>query len=165
MIYAAFYFGKPGKHESLAYRLRCFIGDGLTKLFTHGRYSHCELAIPTEDKDSQGRVIYKCYSSSIRDKGVRCKLMPLPKEKWVVVPISLFHTYEYRLHNEETLLKFFEKHKGKPYDFMGALGVVTGAKQSDKKWFCSEFMAEFLGLNQAWRYSPNHLAALFRLKD
>ena len=30
---------------------------------------------------------YECYSASIRDKGVRRKVMPLPSAKWDLIPL------------------------------------------------------------------------------
>ena len=48
--------------------------DWLTRILTRGQYSHAEIVVREHPQAS----VYTCYSASIRDKGVRCKVMPLP---------------------------------------------------------------------------------------
>ncbi|EAW1753263.1 hypothetical protein A4I49_004184 [Salmonella enterica subsp. enterica serovar Choleraesuis] len=119
--------------------------DWLTRKVTRGIYSHCELAV------EHGGNEYLCYSASFRDRGVRGKIIPLPDDKWDKLPLKA------TLPEVEV---FFRKHNGKRYDWQGALGIVLYNRERKDKLFCSEFCAEFLGLNDSWRYSPSHLYAL-----
>ena len=50
--------------------------------------------------------------------------------------------------------------RGKKYDWSGAIGTVLKIRQSENKWFCSEFCAAVMGIDDGWRFSPNDLAAL-----
>ncbi|WP_318367370.1 hypothetical protein [Enterobacter sp.] len=121
------------------------LADWLTRKVTRGIYSHCELAVARDGNN------YLCYSASFRDRGVRGKLMPLPEDKWDKLPLNA---------TLQEVEAFFRKHDGKRYDWKGALGIVLSNKEQRDRLFCSEFCAEFLQLNESWRYSPNHLYAL-----
>ncbi|EAA3638885.1 TPA_asm: hypothetical protein GB248_18600 [Salmonella enterica subsp. enterica] len=77
--------------------------------------------------------------------------MPLPDDKWDKLPLKA------TLPEVEV---FFRKHNGKRYDWQGALGIALYNRERKDKLFCSEFCAEFLGLNDSWRYSPSHLYSL-----
>lgn len=139
MVYLAFYKGTT-EHKGIAR-----LSDWLTRLITRGPYSHCELAVTLPSGE------YTCYSSSVRDDGVRCKVMPLPGDTWDLVPLSI----------EPALIEeYFQQRKGTPYDWFGAIGFVTLSHGREGKYFCSEFCAECLGLLDAWRYSPNMLYAI-----
>ena len=124
------------------------LGDWLIRTFTRSPYSHCEIA------GNKGNGQYACYSASLRDGGVRCKTMPLPADKWDLIPI--------RQNVYADVLNYFGRTQGEPYDFIGACGVVLGIKGSLKKWFCSEWCAAALGLQYPDRYSPQGLAGWFR---
>lgn len=58
------------------------LADWVTRKVTRGIYSHCELAI------EHGGDEFLCYSASLRDRGVRGKLMPLPDDKWDKLPLQ-----------------------------------------------------------------------------
>lgn len=120
-------------------------GDSLTRLFTRGAYSHCEIAVVL------GGGQYRCYSSSIRDGGVRVKTMPLPADKWELIPLP-----ETAAAAAEELYK---RTCGEAYDWAGALGIVLPLRHRRDKWFCSEWCATALGLAGPHQYSPNRLAA------
>ncbi|MHA0510220.1 hypothetical protein [Enterobacter kobei] len=137
--YLAFYKG-TSEHKGLAR-----LSDWLTRVVTRGPYSHCELAFQLPSGE------YVCYSSSVRDDGVRCKVMPLPADKWDLVPVSI---------EPARIDEYFQMRKGVPYDWLGAIGFVTLSHGRTDKYFCSEFCAECLGLLDAWRYSPNLLYAI-----
>ena len=83
------------------------------------------------------------------------KTMTLPADKWDSIPINQLDAYI-------DVLNYFAQTRGKPYDFIGACGVVLGIKGSLKKWFCSEWCAAALGLQYPDRYSPQALADWFR---
>lgn len=133
------------------------LSDWIIRTLTRSPYSHCELAvlIPPPDGDPDDHAVFDCYSSSIRDGGVRMKTMTLPADKWDLIPINQFDAYI-------DVLNYFAQTRGKPYDFIGACGVVLGIKDSLKKWFCSEWCAAALGLQYPDRYSPQALADWFR---
>ena len=48
--------------------------DGLTRILTRGKYSHCEIAVRLPE--TAGEQEYECYSASLRDGGVRHETMP-----------------------------------------------------------------------------------------
>lgn len=138
-VYLACYRGRADKP---AHRL-C---DTMTRFFTRGKYSHCELAVPITSNT------YQCYSSSYRDGGVRTKVITLDPNKW-----DLFHSNL----NIKDLEAYYEKTKGSQYDLLGALGCVSGLRQNKDSYFCSEwcFNAMF-NSDQGWRFSPAALAAI-----
>lgn len=158
-VYLALYKGnRSGKGFAV---LIARLGDWLTCKLTKGKYSHCELAVARREWLSghhyDNEVVYDCYSASIRDGGVRCKQIDLDSGKWDLIPLNGI---------TETQIKgYFEQTKGKSYDWLGALGVVLFTPQSRDKFFCSEwcFNAIF-NSNHGWRFSPNHLAAIFRIR-
>lgn len=80
-VYTAFYRGRAERFFSLAR-----FSDWLTRQVTRGPYSYCELVERLPDG------LFICYSSSVRDKGVRSKRMPLPIEKWDLLPINADQT-------------------------------------------------------------------------
>lgn len=135
----AFYKG-TSEHKGFAR-----LSDWLTRVITRGDYSHCELAIPLPTGE------YACYSSSVRDGGVRKKIMPLPENNWDLVPVRL---------TPDRVEKFFQLHEGKDYDWLGAIGFVIFNRGRGEKFFCSEFCAACLKMEDAWRYSPNMLSAI-----
>ncbi|QDJ13073.1 enoyl-CoA hydratase [Mergibacter septicus] len=153
-IYLALYKGKP---SSKIERIK----DGLIRFFTKGIYSHCELVVERVEYLNgyhyEREIIYDCYSSSPRDGGVRKKQININKDKWDLIQLDNI--------TEEQIKSYFEKTKGKKYDIFGALGVVFGLRERKSRFFCSEwcFNAIF-NSNHGWRFSPNHLAAIFKNK-
>ncbi len=148
MIYLALYHGHRGGTGWHVWAAR--FTDGLTRVLTRGKYSHCELAVRLpETADGQE---YECYSASLRDKGVRRKIMPLPSAKWDL--IALPDSVGGRLHS------LWKETQGQGYDLPGAFGVVFGLPENRKRWFCSEWVGKALGLAESWRFSPNDLAVI-----
>lgn len=150
MIYLALYHGHRGGTGLKVWAAR--FTDGLTRILTRGRYSHCELAVRLPE--TAGGQEYECYSASLRDKGVRRKTMPLPSAKWDL--IALPDSVGGRL---ETL---WSQTQSQGYDLPGAFGVVFGLPENRRRWFCSEWVGAALGLAESWRFSPNDLAAIFK---
>lgn len=108
------------------------------------KYSHTEVCIDGV-----------CYSSSVRDKGVRSKVINLDSGKWDYIDITGKVDKEYAL-------KVFESKKGKKYDWFGALGFgLPFLKQNPDKEYCFEITAEMLHLPDASKVTPTKLIALF----
>jgi len=147
-IYLALY---KGRRDGTGWRVwAARFTDGLTRVLTRGRYSHCEIAVREHTQAS----VYTCYSASIRDGGVRCKVMPLPSANWDLIPLP--DSVDGRL---KTL---WSRTPGQGYDLLGAFGVIFGLPETRRRWFCSEWVGAALGLPESWRFSPNDLAAIFK---
>jgi len=139
-VFVAFYRGRAKKRLSLAR-----LGDWITRRVTRGKYSHCEIAVALD------KGLYRCYSASFRDGGVRIKTMMLPSNKWDLIALDVAYA---------EIMAFHDRHIGKRYDWCGVLGFVFGNRDSANKWFCSEYCAACIGFAQAWRISPSLLHAL-----
>lgn len=148
--YLAFYKHKRpiNSWQNLVYRL----ADDIIRLFTFGKYSHCELAIKTDENQTD----YLCYSSSNRDGGVRSKTMSLPKDRWDLIEVQNVKL--------SAIEEFYKKTDHYKYDFLGAIGVVIGFGNSKRKYFCSEWCADVLNVGQPHKYSPNSLYRKFKNK-
>ena len=147
-IYLALYRGRRDGSGWRVWPAR--FTDWLTRKLTRGQYSHAEIAVLEHPKAS----VYTCYSASIRDKGVRCKVMPLPATKWDLIPLPSAPEAH------EQLQRLWTSTEGQGYDLMGALGIAFGLPQNRRRWFCSEWCATALGLPASWRWSPNDLAVI-----
>lgn len=146
-VYLALYKGRK-KGKNLTALLARF-SDWLTRKLTKGEYSHCEIVLAND-----GRTF--CYSSSIRDGGVRCKEIDVyDREKWDLIELTNV--------KEEQIKRYFESTKDLSYDWWGALGIVLGLKQKRIKFFCSEWCFNAIkGGDQGWRFSPNDLSVIFK---
>ena len=151
-IYLALY---RGRRDGSGWHVWCARAtDWLTRVLTRGKYSHCEIAVRLpETADGQE---YECYSASIRDKGVRLKTMPLPADKWDLIPLddAVLHAHTVGL---------YLRTAGQGYDLSGAFGVVFGLPENRRRWFCSEWVGAALGLPESWRFSPNDLAVIVNM--
>lgn len=149
MIYLASY---KGRRKNSDYSLKAFYNsfqDALIRLLTKGVYSHCEIAILRAD----GR--YDCYSASIRDGGVRHKVMRLPTDRWDLQAIDHLQS-----HNVLSHYRLTKRHR---YDTLGALGVVFLSPQSHTKSFCSEWCYNVIfHSTEGWRFSPSDLTTLIQ---
>lgn len=107
-----------------------------------GPYSHCELIF------SDGLS----GSASFIDGGVRLKNIDYSPDHWDLVDLPTAWEPEAR--------QWFERHLGARYDLVGNLTFVLWfIPHSKSRWFCSEAVAESLGLPESWRYGPCGLAA------
>lgn len=152
MMYIAFYKGKKQGCSPKALLLRLL--DWTTRTITRGQYSHCEIAIAHPNSAN----LFDCYSASLRDGGVRVKTMPLPPDKWDLIPLPSRESL--RLNVRE----HFAATQSSRYDYYGAIGVALGTRQQPQRWFCSEWCGAVLGLRESWRFSPNDLAAVVRCR-
>lgn len=112
--------------------------------WTGSEYSHCEV------------VIYgRCYSSSIRDKGVRSKLITLDPYHWDVIDLPWADPL--------VALAWFALHEGDPYGFRDfVLSQMLNIRQDGRGAFCSEACAAMIGLPNPTSYSPKTLVDLCR---
>lgn len=141
------------------YRGKGKLFDRITKWFTNGEFSHCELVF------SDGMS----FSSSYRDKGVRYKRIIFSPERWEFLD---FYTNE-----EEELRKWCDTHVGAKYDMWGVIGFTLSpfrdALQQRNKWYCSEICAagmRLFGASYAMsampdRISPSGLYTLHRFAN
>ena len=141
-IYLALYKGRKSGRTPKALAMR--FADWVIRKATRGIYSHCEIAV------ALGDGVFECYSASLRDGGVRCKVMPLPVDKWDLIEINKAET---------DVSAFFIATQSCRYDWLGVVGFPWGLNMRDK-WFCSEWCACVLGLPKPHRYSPSDLAVL-----
>lgn len=145
-VYLALYKGRKSGRTPKALAMR--FADWVIRKATRGIYSHCEIAL------ALGDGVFECYSSSLRDGGVRCKTMRLPSDKWDLVELPATDMLTAKLQ------MIWLMTQDQPYDLIGSLGVVLRVGNRPDKWFCSEWCAAALGLPDGWRWSPNDLAAI-----
>lgn len=114
-------------------RLVCFIRGGDS--------AHCEAV-----RNYRPGFDSTCASASWVDGGVRYACIRLHPEKWRVyevegIPVDLIDTW-------------MGKHQGEDYDLVGLLGVVlpTIFGHSTRRWFCSEVVANMLGMTDPHLY-------------
>lgn len=117
--------------------------DKVIRLFTGKPYSHCEIAVEVVEG------MPYCYSSSPRDGGVRRKIMKLPQENWDLIPLPYTSGQE--------IEDFYQKTRGKKYDFLGAVGVVIPIREKPNRWYCSEWCYQAI-TGEHEQLSPNALA-------
>jgi hypothetical protein len=135
----AFYRGQYGTHL-----------DHLITWRTNGPYSHCEAVI-----EERGGNLCHCASSSIQDGGVRFKDIALDAAKWDVIEVAAVDV--------KGVLTWFTANEGLPYDAKGAMNFLFPMGEEVKGYFCSEAIAEAIGMKDAWRFEPNALAAVLEL--
>lgn len=140
-IYVAFYKHKRKLDSLQNIYFRFF--DEIIRLFTNGKYSHCEITVQ-EEKDTN----YTCYSSSNRDGGVRKKYMELQPERWDLMEIDQSKI------KVSDIKSIYNKTVGCKYDFFGACGVILGFGNAKSRYFCSEWCAEVLKLKRPHTFSP-----------
>lgn len=101
-------------------------------------YSHCELEIDGV-----------CYSSSVRDHGVRSKVIDLKSGNWDVYRVDA---------DEEFAIKLFQEHMGNPYDWWGILRfVIPFVPQKKNQYFCSEIVGAAIGVTDPEDLFPSDL--------
>ena len=129
-VYLALY---KGRRDGAWYRpgvAAARLSDWIIRTLTGSPYSHCELAVLVKPRSSlhpfghTAPAVFDCYSSSIRDGGVRLKTMPLPPEKWDLIPVDVKPEQVY-----EALAATF----GAKYDWLGATGVIARWQHDTQK--------------------------------
>ena len=131
------------------YKGRGTATDLLIRRHTRSRFSHCEL-VHADDRPAPGERAL-CLSASIRDDGVRRKVVALDAAKWEVVAAPPWAAPDAWARAEREV--------GKPYDVLGlALSqAVRMHLHAPGRWFCSEICAYALGLARPASYAPGDL--------
>ena len=112
----------------------------LIRWWTGSQYSHCELVINGT-----------CYSSSIRDGGVRGKAMALPADKWDVIDLPWA--------DAGVVQSWFDRHSNDRYGWIDLiLCQILGMRRDGRGAFCSEACAAALRYPNPTRFSPQTLA-------
>lgn len=141
MVKVAFFKGNPGTFFAN-------LGDELIRWWTNGPYSHAEIA--TQFKDD-GTAL--CHSSVLlgTPNGVRSIWRDISAATdWDVVELTDV--------DPAAVEAWFAANNGCKYDILGLIGFVLRRDQYSKnKYFCSESVADSLGIADGWRYDPNAL--------
>lgn len=160
MIYVAFY-----KYKTKVRNLRTLknrIVDEVICCVTGGQYSHCEIAVPTSDEG-----LFNIYSSSPRDGGVRVRFnVKLASKRWDLVPIR-FLDGRLSPHNHRGIMRaifaFHTERRAAKYDWRGVASFVCKwFGHSKQRYFCSEFVGEFIGVSESQHISPSDLYGLLK---
>ncbi len=125
------------------------IGGRLICWWTRSPYSHVEIVINGV-----------CYSSSLRDGGVRKKVIDLDRPHWRALPIDWA--------DETEVLRVFFRNQGKPYGWMDLLTQhVLRLPVDDPGLLCSELCALMLGLPEstARGMSPGQLVEYVEMRN
>lgn len=122
--------------------------DKLIRLVTRSKYSHVELCIDGY-----------CYSSSQWDGGVRRKLINF-SDHWDKIELEV--SSEHKL----DMLILFQEENGKKYDWFGAIKTaIRFVPEHEDKFFCSEIVAQALGLPKPRNWTPEDLYQFFKPKE
>ncbi len=127
------------------------------RIWTLGKYSHCEL-IDTNGQDNNPDV-WQWYSASAFSEGiVRKKNITINESNWDIFDLPEF--------NEDEAFSAIAKEFGKKYDWTGIFlsQFLPLGRHSKNKWFCSEIVKKGMyeggllgGFDNHHAYSPNKL--------
>ena len=124
-------------------------GYWLIKLMQKGPYgdiTHVE-AIHAEHEDGSVTIA----SSSLRDNGVRAKVVKLNPLHWIIVDVPSWDVALSIAHLATTL--------GHKYDIRGAIATVFLGSQDNDRDFCNEWVATSF-LKAPGTFSPSQFAAI-----
>jgi hypothetical protein len=101
--------------------------DYFIKLFSRGKYCHCNITI----------------------NGITYEAIPFNKvRKFSLVVTDEIDSFSINLTpvQEQNLIKFYEKQLGKGYDYFSVIGFIlySNNRRKSGKWFCSELVASGL---------------------
>lgn len=121
--------------------------EKLIKFFTRSNYVHCEIVTVKLEHTFYG------YASDI-GVGVCARWKEYKIDDWEFIKID-------DCKGVTELRSFYQKTKNRKYDYLGVLGFVLGTPQNPKRYFCSEWCAEFLGVEKPYKVTPAKLKELF----
>lgn len=120
----------------------------IIRFWTKSEYSHCEIVF------TDGI----CGTSSDLDGGVVLRYIELDPHRWDLIELKGF--------DEAYARTWFEKQKGRKYDYLGLLGfVIRPITGSVGRVGCAHAVMAALGYKEAWRFDPGMLAILFGPKN
>ena len=139
-----------------AYKAQGFVGKAI-KWFTFGDYSHVSLVF---DFEGRGQIEYE----SIQGAGVICHA-PTELKEYDLFRVPLNHA------QVQLAWHWAKSIRGK-YDWGGIWGFMRRKeRQSDRKWFCSEYVAYVLlkagyplSRRDPYRETPTTVAETLRLE-
>lgn len=112
--------------------------NALVRRWQRSPYSHTELVWP------RGDGLWACWSSSVSDGGVRCKVMVLNPAHWQLWAIP---------GDAAAAKQWFAQREGQGYDLLGLLGFAWRPWQGrHDRWWCSEACAAAVGATEPWRW-------------
>ena len=116
------------------------MGDKLIKWWDAGPYSHCEVVFD----DGLWASASLMDGAKVRGK----RINPTPGS-WDYLDLP---------GSELAARNFFARTEGTGYDLLGlARFVIAPCRGAGDRYWCSEWVAEALGLKEPWRYGPNGL--------
>lgn len=106
-------------------------------------FSHTEICI-----GNPFEIEADCYSASGVDHGVRKKVMLLDRSHWEVMELPYA--------KPEDVIALYNRTKDDPYDYMGVGRFIFPwlLREHPYRYFCSEWAAEAVKFEGAWRFSP-----------
>lgn len=116
--------------------------ETLVSFFTKSPYVHCELVSVKDDKTFFG------YTSDPSEGGVTARRKSYNQDDWEFRKVNI---------TAAKIKEFYEPRANRKYDWLGCLGIVFGNPDNPKRYFCSEFCAECLGLENPSKFSPGSL--------
>lgn len=119
------------------------LANALIRLWTGSRYSHCEVVVDGW-----------CYSSSVRDKGVRRKLIDFNSGNWDLIELP-WADAEFVRH----YLHLTDNQKYGWWALITSQFLNLGLSDPDSQ-FCSEWCANALRIPNPSAYSPQTLGEL-----
>lgn len=136
-----------GNHagDSLAARAGWWVTRN-TQKGDFGNVTHVE-AIHAEHTDGSVTIA----SASLRDGGVRDKVVVLQPDHWRIVNVGLWDVAR--------SVDLLAKTKGRQYDWRGALATRLPGRHDDAAWFCNEWVG-YPFLREAWTFGPHQFAAV-----
>ena len=79
--------------------------------------------------------------------------MMLPDDRWDLLPVA--NVKGLRSVTESRVSDHLRIHQGQRYDWLGVFRFVCPLlRQSKSRWFCSEFVATVLGMDNPERQTP-----------
>lgn len=137
------------------YRAPGQLADRLVRLATRSPYSHVEIVDDHVLGAGRRREAW-AVSASRRDGGVRLKRIMFEPEHWDILPaLGWAHQNAFERACAEV---------GAGYDYAGIAAnfVLPLRRSAPRRWFCSELVAEALGLQASYTYAPGDLHRIVR---
>ncbi len=116
--------------------------DRIIRFATKSDFVHCALV------SVKNKTLFYGYSSFMTG-GVKSGWFGYDPDEWEFINLEGV--------TASHIKAFFEETKGRGYDYLGILGFIFGNPDNPKRYFCSEWCAEALMLNEPSSFSPGSL--------